>query len=154
MASENDIGEDDGGDVIVFGVPFAMSPASPPVARDHPAAMQVEGAAAVAVGFRRRAPHWRPAATSLSGSSSELSISWAFLLLFASLLSQSVTWPAAPRARCASARADQSSRVGRRGHVSSEPRSSSHVCDIACSAVRRRVGSGWRTARMKFLAVM
>ena len=33
-----------------------------PVARDHPAAMQVEGAAAVAVWFRRRAPCWRPAA--------------------------------------------------------------------------------------------
>ena len=29
-ASENDIGEDDDGDIIVFGVPFATSPASPP----------------------------------------------------------------------------------------------------------------------------
>ena len=60
-ASENDIREDDDGDVIVFGVRFATSPASLPVVRDHPAAMQVEGAAAVAVWFRHRAPHWRPA---------------------------------------------------------------------------------------------
>jgi len=37
-------------------------PPARPVARDHPAAMQVEGAAAVAVWFRRRAPCWRPAA--------------------------------------------------------------------------------------------
>ena len=29
-ASENDIGENDDGDVIIFGVPFAMSPGSPP----------------------------------------------------------------------------------------------------------------------------
>ena len=30
----------------------------------------------------------------------------------------------------------------------------SHVRDSACLAVRRRAGSGWRRARMKFLAVM
>ena len=37
-------------------------PPARPVMRDNPAAMQVEGAAAVAVWFRRRAPRWRPAA--------------------------------------------------------------------------------------------
>ena len=81
-ASENDIGEGDDGDVIIFGVPFATSPG--PIARNHPAAMQVETVAlsgscvARHVGDSLRPPS--------SGTSSELSASWAFLLLFAPLL--------------------------------------------------------------------
>jgi len=51
IRAESDIGEDDDGDVVVFGVPLTQVPPARPVACNHPA-MEVKGAATVSFDSR------------------------------------------------------------------------------------------------------
>ncbi len=132
--------------------PLPRVPPARPVACDHPA-MEVKGASAVSFDSRSGvAPHDSDTfRLPLSSSSSELSARWSFLLLFAPLLFANRDMA---RATCPSVPAGQSSGVGPQRSCSvGAAKLVSHVCDSACSAVRRREGSGWRRARMKFLAV-
>src|SRR5260221_310494 len=76
------------------------------------------------------------------------------LLLFASLLFANGDMAAlnpliALRQR---ARTSKFSRRPQRSCSVGEAKPVGHVCDSACSAVRRCAGSGWRRARMNFLA--
>jgi len=88
----------------------------------------------------------------LSSSSSELSVSWSVLLLFASLLFANGDMAALITfCQCAcrskfSCRPQRSCSIGAAKCVG-------YVCDSTCSAVRQRAGSGWRREMMNFLAV-
>jgi len=89
----------------------------------------------------------------LSSSSSEVSVSWSDLLLFASLPFANGDMAALIALRQRARRSKFSCRLQRSCSVGAAKRGG-YVCDSACSAVRRRAGSGWRRERMNFLAVM
>jgi len=151
-ASINDIREGDDGNIIVFGAPFATSPASPP--RSARSSSGDAGGRCCCYHFEAGSGvvrHFGPS----SSSPSELSASWSFLSLFAPLL-----FAKRERARAALIALRQRAHGSKfscrlqRSCLIGAAKVLSHVCDSACSAVRRRAGSGSRTARMKFLAVM
>jgi len=145
-ASENDIGEDDDGDVIVFGVPFATSPASPPRsarssggdAGGRCCCCYFESGSGIArhVGDLLQLP--------LSSPSSELNASCAFLLLFAPLLFAKLDRTCA--ALIALRQHACGSKFSRRPQKSCSVGAAklvSHACDRARSTVSRRAGLGW-----------
>jgi len=82
--ADNDIMEDDGGDVVVFRVPFATSPASPPRSA-RPSSGDAGGRSHFKSGFGVVRHDGDPPRLLISPSSSELSTSWSFLSLFAPL---------------------------------------------------------------------
>jgi hypothetical protein len=78
-----------------------------------------------------------------------------FLLLFAPLpFAKRDMARAAPIALRHRARGSKFSRRPQRSYSIGVAKLVSHVCDSACSEVRRHTGSGWRRGRMKFLALM
>jgi len=82
--ADNDIMEDDGGDVVVFRVPFATSPASPPRGA-RPSSGDAGGRCHFKPGFGIARRGGDPPRLLMSPPSSELSTSWSFLSLFAPL---------------------------------------------------------------------
>jgi len=156
--SENDIGEDDDADVVVFGVPFATSPTSLP----HSARSSGDGGeryccCLLESGSGVAHDNGDPLRLLISSSSSEpkLSASWSFLLLFAPLpFAKRDMARAAPIALRQHARGSKFSHRPQRSCSTGAAKLVSHACDNACSAASRRAGLGWRRARMKFFAVM
>ena len=126
-ASENDIGEDDDDADIL--APFVTSPASPPPSARSSADGGERRCCCLlgsGSGVTRNDGDPPRLPLSLSPSLSELSAScWSFLLLFAPLpFAKRDMGPVPPRSHCATMRVGQSSQVGRRGRIPSEPRSS------------------------------